>query len=307
MMTMKIEPRNHPQLDEKPHIVVRPMSTLGRYWTTPIDLEDAHACLVDGLMFTACRHRPRAKEREYYTEFDDLLDVELQFFAAMILAVGFDEGMVVPYPAPESFATECRGDLSGPAFQDAAAIAIRNQLKRAPRPATAPDIPLRPRDRRYEFHHLPLDMVRLARIFRGIDSTDDLLMRGLQALLKSLMISRHAQFTEEASYSLYVSLDALFSLTRRHLVSSGLSNPSSYDAQAFIHDLFQEEQSGTRFFEDFYNDRLMSVHPDNRYGVFRHAPISHCDVYTLSECLRDVYRQMVLLNGDRKRVLLHSV
>ena len=95
------------------------------------------------------------------------------------------------------------------------------------------------------------------------------------------MLAMHSQFVEEANYGLYIALDVLFSLIRQELRKRGIPNPTSYDAQALVHELFGEEQSGMRFFEDFYDDRVMTMHPDNRYGEFRHAPLSNCDFHTL--------------------------
>ena len=109
------------------------------------------------------------------------------------------------------------------------------------------------------------------------------------------MIAIHSEFAEEANCALYLALDALFLLTRLHLRESGNPAPSSYDAQAFIHVLFGQEQSGQRFFGEWYDERVMTMHPENRFGSFRHAPLSHCAFHTLFEDVREVYRELVLL------------
>jgi hypothetical protein len=271
------------------------MSTFGRYWADPIRLEEAVVHQTESTMFTACRYIPAAKDREYYTEYDELADVEVRFLAAMVMAVGFDEGLVAPYPVSDSFAYEYDGPLCDLDFLLATEKALRTEIAGMRRLATSPPI-LAIDGAPFEHHHRPLNPARLAEIFSAVSSDDDLMMRGLHALLKSRMVAMHAEFAEEANYALYVALDALFSLVRRQLMKAGNPNPSSYDAQNFVHHLFNENESGMRFFEEFYDDRIMTMHPDNRYGIFRHAPISHCDFHSLFEMVREVYREFALFS-----------
>jgi len=292
---VKLTFRHAPHWEDRPHVVVRPMSTFGRYWADPIRLEEAVAHQTESIMFTACRYIPAAKDREYYTEHDELADVEVRFLAAMVMAVGFDEGLVAPYPVSDSFALEYDGPLHDPAFLHAAEKALRTEIAGMRRLATSPPI-LAIDGAPFEYHHRPLNSARLAEIFSAVSADDDLMMRGLHCLLKSRMAAMHAEFAEEANYALYVALDALFSLVRRQLIKEGNPNPSSYDAQNFIHSLFDEDQSGLRFFEEFYDDRIMTMHPENRYGIFRHAPISHCDFHSLFEMVREVYREFALFS-----------
>ncbi|EPR17902.1 hypothetical protein M527_14535 [Sphingobium indicum IP26] len=271
------------------------MSTFGRYWADPIRLEEAVAHQTESTMFTACRYIPAAKNREYYTEYDELADVEVRFLAAMVMAVGFDEGLVAPYPVSDSFALEYDGPLHDPDFLHAAEKALRTEIAGMRRLATSPPI-LAIDGPPFEYHHRPLNPALLAEIFLAVSTDDDLMMRGLHALLKSRMVAMHAEFAEEANYALYIALDALFSLVRRQLMKAGNPNPSSYDAQSFVHRLCNEDQSGMRFFEEFYDDRIMTMHPDNRYGIFRHAPISHCDFHSLFGMVREVYREFALFS-----------
>ncbi|MBE2993061.1 hypothetical protein IFR23_13720 [Sphingomonas sp. CFBP 13603] len=271
------------------------MSTFGRYWVDPIQLQEAVAHEAESVMFTACRYIPDGKSRDYYTEFDDLADVEVRFLAAMVMAVGLDEGVVAPYPVLDSFALEYDGPLNDPGFLQAAGKALRTEITGMRRFPTSPPI-LAVDGAPFMYHHQSLNSARLTEVFLAVSTDDDLMMRGLHALLKSRMVAMHVEFAEEANYPLYVALDALFSLIRRHIVKMGNPNPSSYDAQIFVHDLFDEEQSGTRFFEEFYDDRIMTMHPDNRYGIFRHAPISNCDFHSLFEMVREVYREVAILS-----------
>ncbi|WP_188515262.1 hypothetical protein [Blastomonas aquatica] len=292
---MNLTLRNVPHWKGRPHVVLRPMSPFGRYWADPIRLVEAVAHQTESIMFTACRHIPNAKDREYYTEFDDLADVEVRFLSAMVMALGLDEGVVAPYPVSDSFAVEYNGPLHDHDFLRKAGGALQAEIEGMRRFATSPPI-VASEGAPFEYHHLPLSLTKLADVFSAVSRDDDLMMRGLHALLKSRMIAMHFELAEEANYPLYVALDALFSLIRRQLIKMGNPNPSSYDAQAFVHHLFDEDQSGMRFFEEFYDDRIMTMHPENRYGIFRHAPISHCDFHSLFETVREVYREIALFS-----------
>lgn len=252
---MKLTFRDVPHWEDRPHVIVRPMSTFGRYWADPIRLEEAVAHQTESTIFTACRYIPAAKDREYYTEHDELADVEVRFLAAMVMAVGFDEGLVAPYPVSDSFALEYDGPLHDPGFLEAAEKALRTEIAGMHRLATSPPI-LANGGTLFEYHQRPLNPARLAEIFSAVSTDDDLMMRGLHALLKSRMVAMHAEFAEEANYALYVALDALFSIIRRHLMEAGNPNPSSYDAQDFVHRLFNEEQSGIRFLKSFTTTEL---------------------------------------------------
>ena len=123
---MKLELRTGWKADQEKHVVVRAMSTFGRYWPASICVPDAVAVTVDELLFTACRHRPDGKEREYYTEFDEFAGVEIQFLASMMLAVAHDEGLVAPYPDSESFRSDFDGDLADAEFQRLTGHALRD-------------------------------------------------------------------------------------------------------------------------------------------------------------------------------------
>jgi hypothetical protein len=101
-------------------------------------------------------------------------------------------------------------------------------------------------------------------------------------------------FALEALYSLFVALDASFSLVCRELRKQGVKNPDAWDAGAFLDAAEGRETDGYPYFADFYVDRVRTVHPESRYGVSPYAPVSNCDVHTLFENLRDVFRLLIL-------------
>jgi len=101
-------------------------------------------------------------------------------------------------------------------------------------------------------------------------------------------------FSKQVHYALYVSLDASFEMLKRKLHNEGLVNPSATDAAALMEEAFGEELSGGKYFEDYYEDRIRTVHTASRFGVYPYAPLSHCDFFGLYEGLREVYRWLIL-------------
>lgn len=104
----------------------------------------------------------------------------------------------------------------------------------------------------------------------------------------------HQMFTLEALYSLYVALDATFSLVCRKLKQEGIENPGAWDAQAFLERAEGRASEGFPYFGDFYVDRVCTMHPESRFGVFPFAPVSNCDAHTLFKNLREVFRLLIL-------------
>ena len=146
----------------------------------------------------------------------------------------------------------------------------------------------------YEFRNAPMPIDLQLKIWQKVDSRDHLLVRGLAAWLKARMLMQHQMFTLEALYSLYVALDATFSLICRKLKEQGIEKPDAWDAHAFLEEAEGRPNEGFPYFGDFYVDRVSTMHPESRYGVFPYAPVSNCDAHTLFENLREVFRLIIL-------------
>jgi hypothetical protein len=130
-------------------------------------------------------------------------------------------------------------------------------------------------------------------LYRQIDIEDHLLMRGLSTLLRASMLWQHAQFAEEAINTIYISLEASFSLILRILKARGVKNPTSKDAARFIRNAFFEETPEMRYFEEFYDNRVKSMHPESRFGLFPHAPAMIDDFIHLRDSLIAIYTYLL--------------
>lgn len=141
----------------------------------------------------------------------------------------------------------------------------------------------------YAFRESRRDTRLQERLYSQIDTRDHLMMRGLSTLLRSIMIGQHFQFTEEAIHAVFIAMDASFSLIRRRLSNRGQKNVSSVDAAKYLAAVFYEEIIEMRYFEEFYDNRIMSIHPESRFGTFAHPPLMVDDFYHLRDSMIGIY------------------
>lgn len=286
-------PLNHPMIHRsiRSGTIVRPMSPLGTYWARSSLLPDAAYVVRDDLIFTACHFDQDAHEDDYYTEHDEPTPEETCLMASLALAIGVNRGFMAQYPDETAIRLDSRLPLNV-----ASNIAdIEEHLRRelvADNSRPRASSPLPPCQYNHFHWRLPVDVHR--KIFDNIDDQDHLLIRGLATWLKSSMLYTHPSFGEEANYPLWISLDASLAIISDVLRAAGNANPTAIDAQNFVHDAFGENRSGLKYFEEFYEDRIMTMHPQNRFGTFVFAPIGHDDFYWLHNGLRDVYRFIIL-------------
>jgi hypothetical protein len=93
---------------------------------------------------------------------------------------------------------------------------------------------------------------------------------------------------------LYVALEASFQLFRRILQAKGNPNPTASDAGAYLDEAFNPHvRSGMPYFAQYYEDRIKTLHPQSRYGVFAYAPLAGDDYFLLHHALVDVYGFLV--------------
>lgn len=149
------------------------------------------------------------------------------------------------------------------------------------------------------FDPLELSLELFQRYWECIDIDNHLLMRGMQALVKSDMLAAHEEFQEEATISTFIALDASHELVLRHLRENGVINPSSADAGEWLFRTFDEPlgvygAEGMKYFEDFYAQRVQTVHPGSRYGDVPFAPVMVDDHIHLRQALPGVFGFLVL-------------
>lgn len=286
-------PLNHPLTFSRIRqgTIVRPMSPFGTYWKSSSLLADAAYVVRDDLIFTACHFDNDAHEDEYYTEHDEPTPEEIRLLASLALPIGIDRGFMAQYPHTTSIRIAEVRPLDDPHFLQEIETKLRSALGSA-NDGPRTDAPLPPSP--YNHFHWPLPITVHRQVYAAIDPHNHLLIRGLGTWLKGAQLHCHQSFAEEANYPLWISLDASQAIVFEELRATGLANPTSLDAQNYIHDAFGEERSGLKYFEEFYEDRIMTIHPQNRFGIFGFAPLGHDEFYWLHNGLREVFRYLLL-------------
>jgi hypothetical protein len=149
----------------------------------------------------------------------------------------------------------------------------------------------------FEPNELCLEAIPLA--WKAIRTDQHLVVRGLHSLVKSDMLGHYPEFQEEGAIATYIALDASFQLVLRLLRAAGNPNPSAKDAGRWVYETFDEPldaHSGMdiRYFEEFYDQRVQTVHPASRFGDLPFAPIMIDDRIHLRQELPSVFAYMVL-------------
>ena len=134
------------------------------------------------------------------------------------------------------------------------------------------------------------------KFWESLDIEDAPIMRGLHSLLKSEMLSCHYQFLDASLSAVHLALDAAHELVLRKLRTSGVANPSSKDAMAFLEDRMSIPRTGSNFFQPYYEDRIRNFHTVNRFGAAPVPDFFHDDIIDLKVELCSIF--FFLVTGD---------
>ncbi|WP_157959062.1 hypothetical protein [Salinicola endophyticus] len=148
----------------------------------------------------------------------------------------------------------------------------------------------------HTFEH-DISLGRQAEFLKAIKDTDHVFLRAIACLIKCDMLSRYYEFAEEAIIVAFIALEASFSLVVDMLKRSGTPNPSAKNAGTWLDDTFNRplgiEPGERRYFEELYEQRVMTMHPSSRYGECPYAPLAVDDLYDLRRDLREVFAYLV--------------
>ncbi|MEX2125588.1 MAG: hypothetical protein WD795_16995 [Woeseia sp.] len=141
-----------------------------------------------------------------------------------------------------------------------------------------------------------LEIARQPEFFERISTDDYLFLRGIGALLKADMLTRHYEFWEEAIVISFIALEASFQMVLRELRQSGIVEPTSKDAAAWLHQSFNEPfglEPVERYFQAVYDQRIMTLHPVSRLGVNPYAPLFHDDYSLLRRDVPSIFAYLL--------------
>lgn len=255
----------------------------------------------------------------HYSEactFDELgwpFPAESIFLGSMILCEKIDEACINFYPRQEPIF------LLDPSSVDLNSQVSREQIINLVRETS--QWPVHPLSRDYYktflskrfdlFDSDALDLSSLNKTWSLINSHDFVLLRGLTSLIKSDMLSRHREFGTEALMSLYITLECSFQLVLEFLKKNGIPNPTASDAAQWMHKVFdshfnfEEPDPSYKYYQEFYEGRIIMFHPRSRFGDLPLAPNFWDDVIHLRRSLPQVFAY--LLRGEHSDDFLASV
>lgn len=135
-------------------------------------------------------------------------------------------------------------------------------------------------------------------LLEAMNPGDQLLLAGLARLQGGTRLVCLAHEIEEASLSLFTSMTAALELLRLRLSSqAGRDVPFSavYD---YFRGTFDHGEEVAEYFEARYEERVIAVHPANRFGTFWTIPVMVGDVLHLHKTVIGLYRHILL--GETK-------
>lgn len=144
-----------------------------------------------------------------------------------------------------------------------------------------------------------IELEEVSTLWNAIASEHYLLMRGVQALIKSDMLGAHPEFQEEGAIATFIALDASFQMVLRLLRANGNPSPSAKDAGTWVYETFDKPLNfhggaEIKYYEEFYDSRVKTMHPGSRFGDMPYAPVMVDDRFHLRESLPSVFAYLVL-------------
>jgi hypothetical protein len=221
------------------------------------------------------RFRKVEMPEDYYSEIEFLSPFEVRLLASVILSRDIESGATCIYPVQENLELSTPDvDLSDETTLQKLISEFRAHIT-AVRPYRDVHKPPLVGGPLYSFNeHADFRSEHQHEIFRAIDVSDHLMIRGLGALIRAGMLFAHCEFTESAGMSLWVAMEASLEIVKRVLRTNGIENPSARDAGEFLDNAFESEWESDGYFTDSYEDRIKTIHPASRYGVFPGACLS---------------------------------
>ncbi|NKB58177.1 MAG: hypothetical protein GKS00_17775 [Alphaproteobacteria bacterium] len=301
-----IENSNH----KESKYYVRILSPRGVYPDESVFFDDAAYVKGRDISFSVCRCNKNQKdyENKSYSEVEWLKPTEARLYGSLMLAVDRDVSYCAFYPYPHLEMLTYNSDMP---YRTWLLKAVKPYLQRK---YSDPDVlhpgyslPERNLYRwsfdilpppmfggpDYEFRDHGIDYKLSKNIFCNINTHDDLMIRGITTLIKSAMLHFHYQFFESAIHSLFISMEVSFRLVVRTLKEKGILEPTSKDAMAYIHDSFNDVYRIEHYFEEYYENRVTTFHPESRFGIFPHAPLQADDYYFLFNDLLEIYAFLI--------------
>lgn len=270
------------------------MSPLGNYPADTFATDSSALVIAPEICFSITR----VKGNDWsFSEVDSLTPSEIPLLGSILLSGEGGDPYIYPYPTDQfvlmevdpdqkitkNCVSECRDSLRD--YLD------RNQVEA--RPADRVHNPPALGGAPYSFvPSAKSDKERRANI-RLLESAEPVLLRGVGSLIKAHMIWQHVELGEAACIFLWISLDAAHSIILRKLRAAGIVNPTSQDAARYFDKIYGHSTDYERFFEEDYENRIRSIHPDNRFGAEARPQFLADDLLELNDMLIPLFQFLV--------------
>jgi len=288
---------HHTPLRRQVTHVARIMSSIGVYPSRTIVTADSLFSIGKSICFSVVRFDPNERESfDFYSEVEWATLNEIQLYASLLLSTRREESYTCIYPYRYPLYVHLTETLEDKCVQRRIRNALIDRLRKdrwQGYPFRGMSAPPALDGEPYDFRNNSIRENWQRILKHQINVNDHLLMRGLSTLLRAVMLWQHFQFAEEALNTIYISLEASFQLILRALKTQGYKNPSSRDAANFLKKAFFEDTPEMRYFEEFYDNRVRSIHPESRFGVYAHAPVMIDDFMHLRDSLIEVYAYII--------------
>lgn len=282
--------------------MVKVFRPLGQYPKTVISTPEYLYSADNDLVFSVTKATPydQLKGEMPYSEMDWLAPDELRLLGSILLCERRDDALIRFYPIYRygPLLDKKRLDLSDPEVGERIKLLIQFEARTRAADHTAAHL--------HECFTLRYNLVEPQRYnlerqrlyWDEISTTNYVLLRGIGALLKAEMLATHYEFWEEATVIAFIAMEASFQLIVRRLKLEGLKNPNAHDAAKWLHEHFDKPfglpaPTVEKYFGEFYEQRVMTLHPSSRFGDVPYAPLMHDDYSHLRRSLREIFAYLV--------------
>lgn len=237
-----------------------------------------------------------------FSEVDSLTPLEIPLLGSILLSGDAGDRYIYPYPSPRELLLETvsEEDLDSRCLFECRDLLLEHlgQNKLIARSIDRIHDPPALGGAQYELVPSQHSDKQRNEIYRHLESSGPIALRGVSSLIKAHMAWNHDEFREAACIFLWICLDAAHSLILNRLRESGVANPSSSDAAKYFDKISGYNTEWEQFFEDDYENRIRAIHPENRFGAEARPQFLADDFYELNDMLIPLFNFLVSDSGD---------
>lgn len=278
-------------------IVLRLMNEKGRYPNNSFLSKNVSFISDKRCGFIYSIVRTDFEDSQYFnSEISWALVTEIKLWSSIMLSIPKDEGIFTIYPNNIPIELEdtnfLNQDFNSEQFLDSMRLYLSKKIQ---------GINLS-RDIRNSISDTSFDTKVQDTLFSRIRCADHILIRGLSFLIKSqILISTNVYlFIEEALLLLYLAIEAALLIIRNNMIKHGHNEPSFTDVFKIINEKYLPDidlSDLTDYFKACYENRILLVHPDNKYKVSGIPNLAADDYFDTYVNMIEFYRD-ILINDD---------